>query len=61
MISRNFSSLHWLNLDFLYAVSVQWGVLANQTNSPPPIPILHIISAQTILLMLKHNFDLERT
>ena len=37
----NLSSLHWLDLKFLYALFVQWSILATKkTKFPPPPPIV---------------------
>ena len=35
--------------------------ISDQTEFLPPHPIFHIMSAQTILLMLKHNVPLYLT
>ena len=44
------SGLHWLVLVFLYAIFVQWSILAtNKCFLPHPSPT-HILSAQSIIL-----------
>ena len=49
---KEISSLHGLDLGFLYALFMQWSILATKLNSypHPPHAIFHILSTQTILL-----------
>ena len=56
------SSLHWLGLGFLYALFVQWSILAIKLNSSTPHPVFHFLSAQTYsFIYSKHNVPSDLT
>ena len=56
------SSLHWLNLAFLYAVFVHWSILATELNFSPLYPILMLWAlrqffscSNTMFLRISHS------
>ena len=52
-VSRFLSSLHWLDPGFLYALFVQWSILATKLN--PPQSVFHIWALKLFFYILKHN------